>query len=251
MLQPGEKFDKTQLKSSMGYVHRDYLAHCFRWGFSTRFVNQTKTVLDIGCGQEMPWPKTMTHTPGTHPLIYVGCDYNRIIKRFGAGWVKGIYDKFDFTTRWNEILLEHGTFDIIGCFEVIEHMAPEDGKKLLAGAKALLGIEGRFFLSTPCFNGRQANNHVHEWTIPELQSAIEEAGLKVEARYGTFMNYNEAKKYAAPDELAVLKRLRFFYSDDILACFLAPLHPDHARNNIWILRQLEDQIVPQIKLKRD
>ena len=35
----------------------------------------------------------------------------------------------------------------------------------------------------------------------------------------------------------LLSRLSAYYDNDALSCFFAPLLPDAARNNLWVLRK--------------
>jgi hypothetical protein len=94
---------------------------------------------------------------------------------------------------------------------------------------------GVLLLSTPVYDGKaRARNHIHEYTIPELQELLEKAGFKVYQRYGTFMNKNDAKRVMTPAQKEVYMALSKFYSNDVLSTFLAPLHPDHSRNNVWV-----------------
>jgi hypothetical protein len=85
------------------------------------------------------------------------------------------------------------------------------------------------------FNGRAAKNHVHEYTVPELRQLLWGTGWEVKTRYGTFASYPEIKKVVNEAELEIMEGLREFYSDEVTACFLAPLYPDHSRNNVWVL----------------
>lgn len=239
------EFDRTYLNEDThgSRVHRDYAAHWFRWGFAaSRFVRPfgTASVLDIGCGPDLPFMKVLFHTAQLNnvPRWYEGVDLNRIPKKPGLKRAM-IHDEFNFIERWQELLeRETNGFDLITCFEVIEHMHVPDGAKLLSAARQLLAPEGVFLLSTPVFDGKgKARNHIHEYTVEELQAAIAAAGLVVEKRFGTFMNAQAVPKCATPEELDVWRRLRTYYSDEVLACFLAPLHPDHSRNNVWLLRR--------------
>lgn len=238
------RFDKTQLKSQsyQHLVHRDYAAHYFRWGFIKNWVktNDKAKVLDIGCGQDLPLPSLLSHTPSFLPKTYVGVDLNKIAKKFNAKWVGGIHDEFNFIDNWKEILDQHGKFDVIVNLEVIEHMHVKDGLKLLKAMKSCLNPEGSIFLSTPCYDGkRAAANHLHEYTVPELAESIDKAGLKVSDRWGTFMNWNALKKVATSSQLELVNQLRAYYHLDVLSIFLAPLYPDDSRNNMWRLTHPE------------
>lgn len=252
------RFDLTQLREGTHgyYVHRDYLAHVFRWGWAGRYVmNKGINALDIGCGQDLPLARTMIFL-NRLPSNLVCVDLNRIQEHVKPKWLT-VYDETDITQEVvvREILDRHGQFDVISNFEVIEHMGRGDGAAMLAAIKALLKPDGRVLLSTPVFNGKAAANHIHEYTIDELARTLEAAGFAVEDRYGTFANYHDARRGVrehfervlgerAPEcaevatnaVLEFYERCREFYADDAMACFMAPALPDHSRNNVWVLR---------------
>lgn len=233
------RFDQTQLRASkFGYrVHRDYAAHFFKWGFATRLIGPADRVVEVGCGQDLPLVNVLAMGARYTPAEYMGVDLNRVTAH-RPPWAR-VLDRFDFTWRYDEIA-PAGYFSVGVAVEVIEHMGVDDGRLLLRGLRHLLHEDGMLLLSTPVFNGRAARNHVHEYTIPELRALLAEEGWRVEHRYGTFASYPELKKAVTPAHLDVLERLRAFYSDEVTACFLAPLYPDHSRNNLWVLRPTTD-----------
>lgn len=61
-------------------------------------------------------------------------------------------------------------------------------------------------------------------------------GAPREERYGTFASYRDIGKVATPEHRQVLDDIRQLYSEEVTACFLAPLYPDHSRNNVWVLK---------------
>jgi len=227
-------FDKTSMRASANSyrINRDYAAHFFRWGWTARYIHKHPapiTLLDVGCGPDQALARTLVPSH-FRPASYTGVDYNKVEPFTSTAWVR-VLGEFDFTARYAEL----GTFDLVTCFEVIEHMPTEAGIKLLAGLRHCLAPGGKIFLSTPVFNGAAARNHIHEYTIPELQGAIKAAGLRVVKRYGTFASYHDVKKVAKPEEVELLNRLNEYYDGDVTACFLAPLYPDASRNNLWVL----------------
>lgn len=234
---PDREIDNTSLKV-MTYdgVHRDYAAHFFRWGhISSRLIFKGCRVLDIGCGVQAPLARMIHGTEeskGMIPQLYLGVEYNKLKPPFNSPWAK-FMGSFDFSKRWPE-LHKYGQFDVITCLEVVEHMRPAAVRKLLEGALALCAPSGCLALSTPVANGRPAKNHINEMTVATLQGYLEDAGWKVDRRFGTFASYNDIKKAASPEHFAVFQEIRRYYSGAVAACFLAPLYPDASRNNVWL-----------------
>ena len=237
------RFDQTQLhaNSSGRSVGRDYAAHFFRWAWLTRKIKAGSTILDIGCGVETPLVFVLTNKVSQLPKLYVGVDLNRIAKKTAIAWTR-IVDQFSFVDDYLKLWKRTGMkkderFDCACALEIIEHMQPADGKKLLKGAFHLVRPGGYLYLSTPVFSGRAAVNHCHEFTVPELQKLVESAGWIVEKRYGTFARLNDIKKVASKEEWAVLQRIGEYYNNEVLSVFLSPLYPDSASNNLWVLRR--------------
>lgn len=235
------EYDTTQLKED-GHgrrVHRDYAAHFFRWGWASRFVKPGMRVLDVGCGQDLPLVKILTASLSTVPAAYVGIDLNKIAKRTTIKWVEAIRDEFDFPGGgWETVRDEHEPFDLISCFEVIEHMHERSGRSLLTGMRECLADDGTILLSTPVYDGRKmAANHLREYRVDELRALIESVGLEVVERFGTFASWNAIRKVCTRTERELLDQTGRFYGGDVLACFLAPKYPDASRNNAWVLKK--------------
>jgi SAM-dependent methyltransferase len=244
------EFDKTSLRANSHglWIHRDYAAHFFRWGFAKRFIGPRTRVLDVGCGVEAPLVNVLTPSLSHVPRSYVGVDLGRLPGKTTPSrqWAT-YYGRFD-ATEIKEIgrlkKREREPFDVIVCLEVIEHMTKPAGLRLLKNLTTCRAPGGLLLLSTPVFDGKAARNHLHEYTLDELARSIERAGWQIEDRFGTFARQRDLKDVATPQELAVVKQLKRYYDDDVIACFLAPLYPDVARNNIWLLRRPDDERPP-------
>jgi DNA (cytosine-5)-methyltransferase 1 len=233
----GREFDRTSLRANSHgqWIHRDYLAHAFRWAFAGRFVTGEVDVLDVGCGPDLPMVGVLTMPRNQVPRSYTGVDLNREPQKHPTrGWAK-VHWEFNFIERWAEL----GQFDLVTNFEMIEHMHAPDGCRLLAGLAGCLRPGGTLLLSTPVFNGKAAANHLHEWEITELHDAITAAGLKVVDRFGTFNSQPDLRKVASAAELVIFDRLKAYYSGEVLACLFAPLYPDASRNNLWVLQHAD------------
>lgn len=253
-------YDTTQLHEA-GHgrtLHRDYSAHFFRWSFARRFIKATDNVLEVGCGEDRPLSKILTGGAAAHVNHYTGVDLNKL-KESNSQRLKFI-GEFNFVERYKELpqliapsinANKKGTawpgFDVIVHFEVIEHMKVEHGTKMLKAMFQLLRPGGAMLMSTPCYDGkRHAANHIHEYTVPELQKATEKAGFKVERRFGTFMDIKHIGKIKPlfggpnmePEDVAKIRDLLAAYFDsDAISNIFGPLYPDHARNNLWICRK--------------
>jgi 2-polyprenyl-3-methyl-5-hydroxy-6-metoxy-1,4-benzoquinol methylase len=239
-LRDDRDYDTTQLREN-GHgkaLARDYSAHFWRWSFARRFISNKDDVLEIGCGQDRPLSKILTGGAAAHVNRYVGVDLNPL-KGSNSQRLE-FHGEFNFVERWKEL---KGPFDVVVHFEVFEHMKVENGAKMLKACFSLLKPGGAMLMSTPCYDGvRHAANHIHEYTVPELQKATEKAGFIVQRRFGTFMDIkhigkSETDRASAKAILEVKKALAEYYDSDAISNIFGPLYPDHSRNNLWVCRR--------------
>lgn len=242
------EFDTTQLHMA-GHgrtLHRDYSAHFFRWSFARRFITAKDNVLEVGCGEDKPLSKILTGGAAAHVNTYVGVDLNKL-KESNSQRLTFI-GEFNFVRDYKKVPAPTGGFDVIVHFEVIEHMAVPHGAKMLKACYDLLKPGGVMLMSTPCYDGRRhAANHIHEYTVPELQKAVEKAKFTVERRFGTFMDIKHLKSAKSieaagcvVDPAAVLEvknALGDYFDNDAISNIFGPLFPDEARNNLWVCRK--------------
>lgn len=220
-----------------GILHRDYLAHCLRWTHVMKFAKMGQSILDVGCGINTPLAWTF-YTNKYRPRKYVGLDYRDIEtdpKTFN--FEMALVGGFDVTkeSHWDTLAVTHGNnFDIVTCFEVLEHMEKGNGIELLSNLSINAG-SGRIFLSTPVFNGSAAANHIHEWEYLELKTELEKY-FQIEAVHGTFASQTDILSVLTPGELEVFTKLKVYYDSNLVSILLAPNHPEQSRNCIWRLR---------------
>lgn len=253
----GAEQDMTSLDASRDTIgsHRDYLGHVFRFGFANRLTKKYLDVdnprlLDAACGPKAPLAVELAVSP---PIVdiptktyieYVGVDLNKLKPSVRPKWAT-FHQEFDFIKRYEE-LLEAGPFRMITNFECLEHMTKELQEEFVEAMRQSLEIEkGRLVMSMPVLHpsGKMAKNHLAELVVGDTQALLERHGFEVLDRFGTFASWPDVKAAMNADpELApvrhVYDRLREFYGDSVLACFLAPYLPDHSRNNTWIAKRV-------------
>lgn len=253
-------------------IHRDYLAHCLRWSHVVKFLNQghkykDAIVLDVGCGKEMPLAKTLYVNKMT-PRSYVGVDANKFeIPEMLAGkkipisaWSETDFCALTYQDVGVKILDENDSEgpgyndfelpNVLVCFEVLEHVTPEHCRRMLLHFQELTSSDCEYFISTPCWNGSAAENHINEMTFGALGSLIEDLGFKIEGVFGTFASISDYKSELSAvtvydkntnKELSrtnlndVFDALRNYYDTNVLSILFAPLFPAMSRNCLWHL----------------
>jgi Methyltransferase domain len=275
---PDRVFDKTHLSIDLAeerqLVHRDYIAHCFRWSHTVRYLlkghrYQGAVILDVGCGKEMPLAKAL-YTNKMSPGLYVGVDVNKMdIPEMLKGKKIPIrlFSETDFCSLTAEDVGQEfeipaadpeGTIqatkdysrpDLVTSFEVLEHVTPAYCRKMLTHMRELMEPkQGAVIVSTPCWNGSAAGNHINEMRYDALGALIEDLGFAIEGHYGTFASISDYEKYLMEDSglngteppkenvltaYDAFKLLREYYDTNVLATIFAPLYPQGSRNCLW------------------
>lgn len=269
----GKTIDTTHLSADTaferGIIHRDLISHCLRWTHVVKFMHQKNMyknarVLDIGCGVDMPLAKTL-YTNRMAVQQYVGVDYNKPerfktemfhtgkmpVRAFGGvDFAKHVLVSAD----GYQIAGVAGAFNlpnVITCFEVLEHVEPEHARRMLEKMHELVlaaeenGDPCTVFVSTPCYDSQvgAAANHVSEITRDALGSLIEDIGFKITGNWGTFASqrdYKDSLQRVYPkDGLSIFNKLSEYYDSNYVATIMAPLFPEHSRNNLWQLEHRE------------
>jgi len=168
----GERYVPWMEGAEIGYEH------LHRYAFATQFV-RNKRVLDLASGEGY----------GSNLLAktakqVVGIDIDEQAVRHAKN--KYILPHLDFKVgSILEVPIEgNGVFDVIVCFEALEHVG--DHQKLLSEAKRLLTPNGIFLVSTPnkmlYTDEPHFNNpfHVHELYFDEFKALLENYFRQVE-----------------------------------------------------------------------
>jgi 2-polyprenyl-3-methyl-5-hydroxy-6-metoxy-1,4-benzoquinol methylase len=249
-------FNKTHLSidqaEERGFIHRDYIAHCLRWTYAAKILNRggmykTARILDIGCGKEIPLAKLL-YTSKMSPTdgVYVAADLNK----FGTPpalkvavesgkfplFIKQMFDCSSDTAV--KAIKEPKDFNLITCFEVIEHMPPANMMNTLRNIRSLVSDDGTVLISTPNYdvNVGAAQNHPNEMNVELVKHALIRSGLRVENMYGTFASIRDYEQFLSPAEQEIFKKLRAYYDTNYLATIFAPLFPTHSRNVLYVCK---------------
>ena len=245
----GQHVDKTylslELAEDRGFLHRDYIAHCLRWShvikeLTRRKAYQDAVILDIGCGRELPLPKTM-YSSRLIPLGYVGVDAGPInddaadtLNRTGK-FPNTLFEKQDIMGVEPKDM-EFGLANFVTCFEVAEHVEPMHLWKILHHIKTLTTEDCTFFFSTPCWNvSDTAANHVNEIKFDVLGSMFLMAGYGIRRVWGTFASQREIQPVLSETNKQLFEQLKEYYDSNVLSCIFAPIHPGQSRNALWEL----------------
>lgn len=234
------KCNKTHLSIDIAekreIIHRDYLAHCMRWSHVLKHSERNETVLDLGCA-DGPLGM-MLYTNKFSPNKYIGVDIREgqleiaRTKLEQVDWAEFLC--LNLVTEFEKI--PRLSYDKIVSFEFVEHIPGDHVEPFLINVKSLMSPNTQFFLSTPCYDGKnQAGNHIKEWWFHELKEVLERH-FTIEQVYGTFMNQRDLKACWAPEEADLFDKLHNYYDSNVLAIIFAPLHPEKARNCIWRMR---------------
>ncbi len=248
----GKTVDSTFLSldtaTERGFIHRDYIAHCFRWSHAAKHIyakHKEAIILDVGCGKEMPLPK-LIYSGRKRPLHYVGLDVDdtplpAMLEKCTFPCERLVGDIASVETYADLGLPAAPNF--ITCFEVLEHVELEHAMRCLAAIRNVCSDDATFMVSTPCFNLKDvADNHVNEMTYESFGAMLEDSGFIIENHYGTFANQSDYKEslFAMGGE-ALYEKLHEFHHSCVLSTIFAPMFPQLSRNVLWVCRPYTGQ----------
>ena len=228
-------------------------------------------MLDVGCGKALPLAKLL-YVNKMSPKYYVGVDLNKFSipeMLLGKKIPMSIWSETDALCLESEDVgfSQNGTVpelpNVVVCYECAEHMHPAHLRKLLKHFQELTTQDCRYFISTPCYNGSAASNHINELSYLSLGSLLEDLGYKVEAVYGTFASISDyqdklecvpsfdkvtGKKVAETNLVPIFNALRDYYDTNVLSVIFAPLFPAQSRNCLWELTKKKGDSALQPRL---
>lgn len=256
----GKSIDTTHLSietaMSRGFLHRDYIAHCFRWSYVVKWLLQSKrydtaNIIDVGCGVDVPLARAMyTGRMTNRNALYVGVDVNKLEVPpmfVGKAFNIEVHGETDVCNYNHPLDLK---FDLATSFEVLEHVEPEHMVRIIQKVKSLLMDDGSFIVSTPCYDHSvgAADNHVNEITYTMLGSIFEYLGFNTDKRFGTFASQKDYKhRLFADGHSEIFEKLSSYYDSNVMATIFAPMYPHLSRNCIWHLTKGSSTNFPKLE----
>lgn len=238
-------YNKTQLTPQKSFerhvYHRDMFAHYLRWSHVLKCVKPHQTILDFGCGSGEMY-QLMYHNRHT-PELYVGLDIReRTIEKNKSKFTKNcLFEAVDLCKPFDLGM----TFDVITCFEVLEHIGHKNIDAILQNMVRHADENTRIFISTPNYDPTvgAAENHIlgpdreiGEWDHYELQDKLSEYFV-IEKKYGTFASIKDYQDKMNDWQRKMYDTLSDYYDVNLLSVIMAPMFPDDSRNTLWVLRK--------------
>ena len=239
------EYNKTQLTPQKSFekhiYHRDIFAHYLRWSHILKSVKPYQTILDFGCGSGEMY-QLMYHNRHT-PALYVGLDVReKTIEQNQIKFKKNcIFEVVDLCKPFDLDM----TFDVITCFEVLEHIGHKNIDTILQNMVRHADEHTQIFISTPNYDPSvgAAENHIlgpnreiGEWDHYELQDKLSEYFV-IEKKYGTFASIKDYQDKMNDWQRKMYDTLSDYYDVTLLSVIMAPMFPDDSRNTLWVLRK--------------
>lgn len=238
-------YNKTQLTPQKSFekhiYHRDIFAHYLRWSHILKCVKPYQTILDFGCGSGEMY-QLMYHNRHT-PALYVGLDVReKTIEQNQIKFTKNcIFEVVDLCKPFDLDM----TFDVITCFEVLEHIGHKNIDTILQNMVRHADEHTQIFISTPNYDPTvgAAENHIlgpnreiGEWDHYELQDKLSEYFV-IEKKYGTFASIKDYQGKMNDWQRKMYDTLSDYYDVNLMSVIMAPMFPDDSRNTLWVLRK--------------
>lgn len=240
-----QNYNKTQSHPEKEFerhiFHRDQFAHYLRWTHVLKIANRNMKILDFGCGNANLLE--LLYRNKFRPQKYLGLDIRKQI----IDGLKLKYKDLDFAEFKEQDLCGNinldNDWDIIVCFEVIEHIGKKNVNTFLQNIKKLMNENTILLISTPCYDQETgaANNHiingeVCELTYDEMQTALINNGFWVEDHFGTFASQRDYKPLMNEWQTKMFDHLKNYYDYNLVSNLMAPFFPKHSRNVLWKCR---------------
>ena len=203
------RMDFEKLSSTMDY-RKDEVMHIGRYTCGAQTISDIAKklkrpirVLDIGCGEMNTarlFYKVMREKKSETLAEYVGIDIDFImaekaVEKYQRAFEKcnARYSLQDLTTD-SKIKFPDGYFDLIVCYEFMEHVQPIFIPDILDEAYRVLSKNGKALFSTPNSNGsnkKLPKDHIYEYSYQECIDLFSNAGFEIEDAVGVCINFSK------------------------------------------------------------
>lgn len=155
-----------------------------------RSDRRPRRILDVGCSLGYG-PFILSRGTGRITVVGVDIEQRKIEEArrlFDASRL--IFHCLDImdSTAVRKLVEETGQFDVVVCFEVLEHIPPEHSSRMMRNLRSALREDGLLFISTPnkaIYDiGAFTKDHVNELHYDELLRLLRDAGFSVEKARG-------------------------------------------------------------------
>lgn len=159
---------RLDFKTAEGHLDQ-VLWHLARYKFARGFMKPTDSVLDIACGTGYG---VRFLSDFCESIVGGDNDEETLLeasKKYGGE--NREFKKMDIKST-------EGAYDIITCFETIEHISYEDGLLALDSMKRSLKEDGLLIISTPKkllvekISENRTESHLHEYSYEEFYSTL-------------------------------------------------------------------------------
>lgn len=207
-------------------------------------------VLDIGCGEintvRLFYRSFIEKkTDVLEEYVGIDIDYKMVEKaheKYGRAYQAcNAHHLIQDLTVEPHIDVEDGYFDLIVCFEFLEHIKPEFAPDILKEAFRVLSSEGKAIFSTPNSNGSNSKlpkDHIYEYSYEELVILFKEAGFLLDDSVGVCVNISRIPAEEKEDWAEELDKIykAFGYNSSFASVVCAPLFsPRYCKNVVYHL----------------
>lgn len=242
-------YNTTQLSPDITFerhvFHRDQFAHYLRWTHVLKNAKIGMNILDVGAGTGNLLE--VFYRNKFKGKEYLGLEYRNLtvaknnLKFADVDWA--YFQQCDITTP-NLIKKPKDDlgWDIITCFEVLEHVGKANVEQVLTNIYNNMSNKTICYISTPCYDpsvGPAANHVVNgvigEMTYNELKEKLLKVGFKIKKVYGTFASIKDYEYLLNDWQRKMFDNLKEYYDTNLLSVIMAPFFPEHSRNCLWEL----------------
>lgn len=255
------RMDFSKLSGNMDY-RKDEIMHIARYTNGAETMSRLSKrlgrpirVLDIGCGEMNTvrlFYKAMQGKKADTVAEYTGIDIDFIMaekamEKYGRAY-KVCNAKFIIQdlTQDPHIDVPDGYYDLIVCFEFLEHIKTIYSQDIIREAYRVLNKNGEALFSTPNSNGSNIvlpKDHVYEYSYQELIHKFSEAGFAISDSVGVCINISKIPKEEVEAKSAILKRFysAFGQNSAFASVAVAPIFkPEYCKNVLYHLKKARD-----------